>query len=41
MDPSQNQRLGRYIVSTFGGESVRVFVPMPLPPAPALQLDRL
>jgi Fic family protein len=41
MEPSQNQRLGRYIVSTFGGESVRAFVPPPLPPAPALQLDRL
>jgi Fic family protein len=41
MESTQSQRLGRYIVSTFGGESVRAFVPSPLPPIPAVQLDRL
>lgn len=29
---------GRYEVTTVGGESVRAFVPAPLPPAPALDL---
>jgi Fic family protein len=38
---SKNQRLGEYITSTEGGETVRAFVPPPLPPAPAVQLDSL
>jgi Fic family protein len=41
MKTEQNQRLGRYEVSTFSGESVRAFVPPPLPPVPAVRLDRL
>ncbi|MCZ2078348.1 MAG: Fic family protein [Bryobacterales bacterium] len=39
MENTQNQRLGRYIFSTAGGETVRAFVPPPLPPVPALRLD--
>lgn len=30
---------GRYVPSTAGGETVRAFVPAPLPPAPALDLS--
>src|SRR6266849_2351088 len=37
----QNQRLGEYIVSTSGGETVRAFVPPALPPVPAVRLDSL
>src|SRR5437867_2583445 len=37
----QNQRLGQHIVSTVAGESVRAFVPSPLPPVPAIQFDAL
>jgi len=35
----RNQRLGTYITSTDGGETVRAFVPPPLPPDPPVQLD--
>jgi Fic family protein len=41
MEGEQNQRLGRYAVSTVGGESVRAFVPPPLPPVPPVRLDAL
>ena len=41
MKEEQNQRLGKYVVSTFGGETVRAFVPPPLPPVPAIRLDGL
>lgn len=41
MQPQWNQRLGRYEVSHFQGESVHAFVPPPLPPQPPLQLERL
>ena len=41
MEAAQNQRLGRYVVTSFGGEEVRAFVPPPLPPSPALRLDGL
>src|SRR6516165_6709869 len=41
MEGEQNQRLGRYEVSSFGGETVRAFVPAPLPPVSAVRLDRL
>ncbi|MCW5964900.1 MAG: Fic family protein [Bryobacterales bacterium] len=41
MEPQWNQRLGRYEVTHFQGESVRAFVPPPLPPQPPLQFDRL
>jgi hypothetical protein len=30
---------GHYATSTAGGESVRAFVPLALPPVPALDLD--
>ena len=35
------QRLGRYIVKTYGEESVRAFVPAPLPPNPPVRLEAL
>lgn len=41
MKPQWNQRLGRYEVTHFQGESVRAFVPPPLPPRPPLQFERL
>ena len=37
----RRQRLGRYEVSVAGGESVRAFVPPPLPPAPPVDLRPL
>lgn len=40
MTPQWNQRLGKYEVSHFQGESVRAFVPPPLPPRPPLQFER-
>jgi Fic family protein len=36
-----NQRLGRYVATSWGEETVRAFVPPPLPPAPAVRLDAL
>ena len=30
---------GRYEVTTIGGEKVRAFIPLPLPPVPPLVLD--
>lgn len=41
MEGQQNQRLGRYAVSTFGEETVRAFVPPPLPPVPAVAMESL
>ncbi|MCL4782742.1 MAG: Fic family protein [Bryobacterales bacterium] len=41
MKTQWHQRLGRYEVSHFQGESVRAFVPPPLPPYPPLQFERL
>ena len=35
----QRGEIGRYEVTSVGGERVRAFVPLPLPPAPALVLD--
>ena len=35
----QSPRLGRYIVKSYGDETVRAFVPPPLPPDPAVRLD--
>ena len=32
-------RLGRYIVTSYGEETVRAFIPPPLPPNPAVRLD--
>jgi Fic family protein len=40
-EEAQNQRLGAYSVSTLGGETVRAFIPTPLPPVPPLRLDTL
>ncbi|MGO9239519.1 MAG: Fic family protein [Bryobacteraceae bacterium] len=37
----QSPRLGRYIVKAYGEESVRAFVPPPLPPNPPLRLETL
>jgi Fic family protein len=34
-------RLGRYVVKPYGEESVRAFVPPPLPPDPPVRLDAL
>ena len=36
-----NQRLGRYVIKKYEGETVRAFVPPPLPPNPAVRLDDL
>ena len=36
-----DQRLGRYIVKTYGDESVRAFVPPPLPPNPPVRMEAL
>lgn len=36
-----NTRTGHYVSRTFGGETVRAFVPPPLPPIPPLDLSRL
>lgn len=41
MEDSPNQRLGTYIVSTIGGETVRSYVPPPLPPIPAVGMGQL
>jgi len=38
---SQTSRLGRYVVKTYGEETVRAFVPPPLPPDPPVRLDAL
>jgi Fic family protein len=41
MEDDPNQRLGRFIVSTFGGETVRAFLPPSLPPIPGVRLESL
>src|ERR1700758_3943111 len=39
MAPSKlNHRLGTYVTSSGAGETVRAFIPPPLPPVPELQL---
>ena len=38
---SSDSRVGRYIVTAYGNEDVRAFVPPPLPPDPPLRLDNL
>ena len=40
-EDQQNHRLGRYIVTKYEGETVRAFVPPPLPPDPPVRLDGL
>ena len=37
----KNPRLGRYIIRTYGEESVSAFVPPPLPPNPPVRLDAI
>src|SRR5215813_12616019 len=39
--PGFNSRLGSYVVKHYGEESVRAFVPPPLPPNPAVNLEPL
>ena len=41
MEGQSNQRLGSYVKHDFGGEIVRAYVPPPLPPEPAVRLDRM
>ena len=41
MENEESPRLGRYVVSRYGDESVRAFVPPPLPPRPAIRLHSL
>jgi Fic family protein len=41
MPNPDNQRLGTYMVSSTAGETVRAFVPPPLPPVPPVRLDSL
>lgn len=42
MPPSKLQnRLGTYVTSSVAGETVRAFIPPPLPPIPALELGGL
>jgi Fic family protein len=36
-----HSRLGTYVASSVAGETVRAFIPPPLPPAPKLELDTL
>ncbi|MGA3044621.1 MAG: Fic/DOC family N-terminal domain-containing protein, partial [Bryobacteraceae bacterium] len=35
------RRLGRYVVTNYGDESVRAFVPTPLPPTPSVRLENM
>lgn len=41
MKPALDQRLGRYKTFTVGGETVRSYLPPPLPPTPAVKIDAL
>lgn len=41
MSPPPNQRVGKFILSTVGEETVRAFVPPPLPPTPSIKIDNL
>jgi Fic family protein len=41
VDVQVNQRLGRYVVTSWGEETVRAFVPPPLPPDPPVRLNGL
>ena len=41
MRNSLRQRLGRYVVKTYGDETVRAFIPPPLPPSPPVRLENL
>lgn len=41
MEDASKPRLGRYLVSRTGRETVRSYIPAPLPPEPPLALERL
>lgn len=41
MPAAKNPRLGRYVTRSYGDESVRAFIPPPLPPDPSVRLDGL
>jgi Fic family protein len=41
VEDQQNHRLGRYVVTKYETETVRAFVPPPLPPDPPVRLDGL
>jgi Fic family protein len=41
LTPTENTRLGTFAVSSVGGESVKAFIPPPLPPRPAIDLTSL
>lgn len=41
MDPDLSQRIGTYIATATMGETVRAYLPLPLPPVPPLDLPRL
>lgn len=41
LSQGRSPRLGRYVVSTTAGETVRAFVPPPLPPDPPIRLEEL
>jgi len=41
LTPTENTRLGTFVVSSVGGESVKAFIPPPLPPRPAVDLTSL
>src|ERR1022692_806612 len=41
MRAENDRRLGKYVATRWGGETVRAFVPSPLPPDPPLRLETL
>ena len=41
LDENEQNRLGRYLIRNYDGEAVRAYVPPPLPPNPAVRLDKL
>ena len=41
LEASENKRVGHYVVTRFGDEQVRAYVPRPLPPDPVVRLDGL
>src|ERR1035438_8198441 len=41
MRAENDHRLGKYVATRWGGETVRAFVPPPLPPDPPLRLETL
>jgi hypothetical protein len=40
-EPTEKSRIGHYIVTATGGETVRAYVPPPLPPMPPINLESL